>query len=132
MAGYSAFGTVLEVSAVPIAELTNISGPSWSVDTIDVSSHDSADAHREYVAGLIDAGEVSIEGNVTTNAEFKALLDLLVSRTEDSFTIKYPTGTVNDLDFDGVMTALNPGAPHDGKLGFNASIKVSGKVTLAT
>lgn len=44
-----------------IAEVSNISGPNESADTIEVTSFDSA--AREYIPGLRDGGEVSFDFN---------------------------------------------------------------------
>ena len=131
MAGKAAYGTEFKIGATAVANLTNIGGPSWAVDSIDVSAHDSADAYREFVAGLIDAGEVSLEGNLNTNAQFKTMLDQLNTRTATAMTIDFADG-VNDITFNGFFTALNPSAPHDGKLGFSATVKIAGKATLST
>src|SRR5687768_227094 len=52
-------GTTYEV----IANVTNISGPSRSRETIDVTAHDSPDQYMEFIGGLKDGGEVSLDIN---------------------------------------------------------------------
>jgi len=129
--GKSAFGVVLTVGAV-VAELTSISGPSISMDTIDVSNHDSADRAREFVAGMIDGGEVSIEGNLT-NANASALLALMAAGTitEDA-TIVFPgTPALATVTFDCLVTAVSTDAPYDDKASFSATLKVTGLPTIA-
>ena len=131
MAGAFAQGTVLTVGSA-VAELTNISGPSISADTIDVTTHDSADGFREYVGGLRDGGEISIEGNLVDATESNILISLLEAGTvtEDA-TIDLPTSTAMTFTFDCIVTAYETTAPHDGKLGFSATLKVTGKPVLA-
>jgi|SRR6056297_1747696 len=131
MAGAFAQGTVLTVGSA-VAELTNISGPSISADTIDVTTHDSADGFREYVGGLRDGGEISIEGNLVDATESNILIALLEAGTvtEDA-TIDLPTSTAMTFTFDCIVTAYETTAPHDGKLGFSATLKVTGKPVLA-
>lgn len=129
--GKSAFGVVLTVGAV-VAELTSISGPSISMDTIDVSSHDSADRAREFVAGMIDGGEVSIEGNLT-NTNASALLALMAAgTTTEGATIVFPgTPALATVTFDCLVTAVSTDAPYDDKASFSATLKVTGLPTIA-
>ena len=154
MAGESAFGTAfgvstgvsaLDLSTRPstwnyIGDLTNISGPSISVDTIDVTAHDSADAAREFVAGVIDGGDITLEGNFTDAASGEELTDLIDTRSIISFIVKFPTtgthatSTVNMEAwlFTGAFVGLETDAPFDGKIGFSASVKLSGKPFLTS
>jgi len=142
MAGFSGFGTVLEVDTnsdgnvdTAIAELTNISGPSVTAETIDVSSHNSLaddDGYRTFVAGLLDGGEVSVEGNLTTAVSANVLLTILNARIPVAVRITFPAlATVSTWNFDAVVTAFETGAPYDDKLSFTASFKVSGEPEIA-
>lgn len=138
MAGYAGLGTILSLGAPinqDVAELTNISGPGVSADTIDVSSHDSLaddDAYRTYVAGLLDGGEISVEGNLTTAVAGNYIMTALEGRAAIPITITFPaTAGVATWTFDGIVTAFETSSPHDAKLGFSASIKVTGQPTLA-
>ena len=66
MPGVSAFGTTLKIggtAGTAVVGVTSIEGPGWSVDTLDVTSHDSASAYREVAASFIDAGEVTLRLN---------------------------------------------------------------------
>ena len=148
MAGYSAFGTVFGYSTAQstilinststaigstwdyIGEITNIGGPTLAVDTVDVTSHNSTDAFREYVAGIIDGGDISLEGNVVSAAAANALVDLSVSRAVVTFRIKFtvPSGsTAQDWLFCGIANSFETDAPFDGKIGFSAGIKLTEK-----
>ncbi len=133
MAGFSAYGTILRIDTNIghgrlIAELTNISGPSISVDTIDVTTHDSPGAFREFVAGLIDAGEISFEGNLIDIAQSDELMDAIEDREAFGFEIQFPEG--EQWEFDGIVTGFETSAPHDGKIGFSASVKATGEAVL--
>ena len=65
MSSYAAFGASLVYDPastdLTVAQITNISGPGISTDAIDVTTHQSASAHREFLAGLVDGGEVTFE-----------------------------------------------------------------------
>lgn len=131
--GVAAFGTKLNWDTVDIAELTSISGPSETMDPIDLTSHDSADAFREFVAGLHDGGEISIEGNfikgdstgqIAMHTDFQAT-------TVKAWIIKMPGwASAPQIAGNGFITAFSWDFPFDGKISFSATIKVTGKPTL--
>ncbi len=132
--GISAFGTTLKIGTTAIAEILDVSGPSLSMDTIDVTHHASPEAWREYVAGLLDAGEVSFDINyVPTAATHKnasgGLLYLLATRASQAFTLTFPDATA--WTFNGFVTGFEPSAPVDDKLSASITIKLTGKPTLA-
>lgn len=130
-----ASGTSLARNGNTIAELTNIGGIEISLDAIDVTSHQSADSFKEYVGGLLDVGEVSIEGNFIpgdTNGQVGLLTDML-AKTLQSFVIAFPAATGTTWSFSALVTKFKAAdAPVDGVLPFSASLKISGKPTLAT
>jgi len=131
--GYSGFGTTLQWNAQPLAELLSIGGPSISIDTVELTSHDSADTFREFVAGLRDGGDVSIEGNFipSDTAGQRAFVTDLKAGTKREVIITGPTAAAFTWTFDAVVTAYEPTHPFDGKLGFTATLKVTGKPVLA-
>jgi len=130
--GLSAFGATLAWNGTAIAEILNISGPNIKVDMIDMTSHDSASAFREFVAGLRDGGEVAIEGNFIpgdTDGIIAFITDLQAG-TKREVIITGPTAAAFTWTFDALGTDFSPTAPHDGKLGFTATLKVTGVPTL--
>jgi len=128
----SAFGTTLMKGAAAIAELTGISGPSISADTIDATSHDSADAYREFLQGLRDAGEITIEGNfIPGNAGQIALKTDLDDGSSDAYTITFPAAMATTWTFSAIITAFSTDAPFDDKASFTATLKITGKATLS-
>lgn len=128
----SAFGTTLKKGEEAIAELTNIGGPSLSADTIDVTSHGSAtDGYREFIQGVRDGGEISIEGNfIPGNAGQKALKADFDTGTAYDYTITFPVVTGVNWTFSAIVTAFECSAPFDDKASFTATLKVSGKPAL--
>lgn len=129
----SAFGTVLSRDGNDVAELTNISGPSISLETIDATSHGSDDTYREFIAGLRDGGDITIEGNFIpsdTDGQVGLLTDLNAG-TVQSFVITFPAAASSTTwTFSAIVTAFETTAPFEGKLGFTATLKISGKPTL--
>lgn len=132
-AAVSAFGTVLARNGTTVAELTNIGSPKLKLDTIDVTTHQSSDKYREYVGSLIDGGELSLEGNFKaddTDGQIGLITDLN-ARTLQTWTITFPASTGTVWSFSALVTAFEiDDAPVDGKFGFKATLKVSGKPTL--
>lgn len=129
-AGISGKGTQFHWKTVDVLELTSISGPSEKADTIDVTSHDSASDYREFVAGLRDGGDISIEGNfiigdstgqIVMHTDFQA-------GTTGAWSIDFPTA--GDIAGNGIITSWEISMPDDGKVSLSATIKVTGKPTL--
>ena len=133
MAGDFGYGTALKLSSTEVANLTSISGPSFEADTIDVTAHDSADDYyRDYIVGLLDAGEISIEGNFDANgATHKnasgGLLYEFEQRNAGAWSIVFPDTT--SLAFTGYVTSFEADMPFDDKITFSATLKITGKPT---
>lgn len=130
----SGFGTQLKIGGTAIVELQDVSGPSLSLETIEVTSHSSLDGWKEYIAGLLDAGEVSFDINyVPTAATHKnasgGLLYLLGQRSLQAFTLVFPDST--SWTFNAFVTSFEPSAPVQDKLTASITLKLAGKPTLA-
>lgn len=129
-------GTLFKIDAttpVTVGELTSITPPNKSADTVDTTTLSTADGYRTYKQGWKDGGEVSLSGyyDPTTGegqAELEALFD---SGEEETFKVVYPTGIGKTLSFNGVVTGIAPGVEMDGLITFECTIKVSGKPTMA-
>lgn len=131
MAGYAALGTILRINHFELVELTNITGPAVSADIIDVSSHGTgAPVYKEYVPGLLDGGDVSVEGNFIAVAQASIVIEALEAREEVDVEIIFPTVPVVTWSFSAIVTGYNMSAPHDGKIGFSATFKMTGQPVL--
>lgn len=134
MPGTHAFGTTFSWNGALVAGLTAINGIELSVDTIDVTTHQSANYYKEILPGLIDPGEVSIEGqfDYTDVSGQQAMLADLNSRTARAGVITFPSSTGSSWTFQGYITNLKIGdAPIDDKIPFSATIKPTGKPVFA-
>jgi len=133
-AAVAAFGTFLIWNYHKILELTGISGPSQSMDTIDVTSHDSDDAFREYLGGPLTGGEVSIEGNLVTgdtNGQIAFHTDLQAKNKRDCFIV-LPMAVGAALSFSAFAKGFEGSFPFEDKVGVSGSLQVTGKPTLLT
>jgi predicted secreted protein len=134
----TAFGTILSIDNgsgvyTDVAEIKEISGPSLSRNTIDVTNHASASAHKEFIAGLADAGEITLGlswlPNNTQHTQLKADFD---AGTLRNFKITPPSTLTSKIwTAAGIITKFDPQYPIDGAAGLQVTIKVSGKPTFA-
>lgn len=123
-------GAVPEVFTT-LAEVTNITPPGWARDTVDASHEQSPGAHREFIAGLADAGEVSLDINYVPGGAAAAALEAEKALTGSSAAINrritFPDGSY--MTFTGILTAFEPDAPIDDKMSASLTFKVSGVPT---
>lgn len=133
MAVGTSSGTKLKKGETAIAHLTSISGISMSAETIDVTALDSEGGYREYLSSFKDGGEVPISGFFDFEDEGQqALMDDFNNETKSEYTIEFPTAIGAKWTFSGVVTAYETTAEVGNAVGFSATIKVSGKPTLAS
>jgi predicted secreted protein len=127
-------GTTLWRGQERVARLLNIDPPEMSRDDMDVTDHDSPDGFREFIPGLKQAGEVPVEGHlIPTDSTQTGLLAAVDIDVPEEWTIKFPTVPELRIRFDGYVKSFKVGAaPVDGKMTFNAVIKVTGKPVIET
>jgi predicted secreted protein len=134
MAATHAHGTTFSWNGKTVAGLTAINGIELTMDTVDVTTHQSSNSYKEYIAGLIDAGEVGIEGlfDATDTDGQQAMMTDFNGRTSRAAIITFPASTGTTWSFTGFITNIKIGdAPIDGAIPFSATIKPTGKPTFA-
>jgi len=132
--GASAYGTFLVWNGSKVLEISGISGPSQSRDTIDLTSHDSTDSYREYVAGIIDAGEISIDGNFIkgdTKGQIAFHTDMQAGTKRSCFVVM-PMAVGGAWSFEAIASGFDTPFPFDSKIGVSGTLKITGKPTLLT
>jgi predicted secreted protein len=130
----SVHGTTLKRDGNLVAELTNIGGVEIKVDTIDVTSHDSASGYKEWIGGLKEAGEVAIEGNFIpgdTSGQIGLHTDM-VAGTLQAFIITFPAALATTWTFDAIVSRfkINDAKAGNEAASFSATLKISGAPTL--
>jgi len=129
MAGVFGNGSQFALGSTTVSELTNISFPGFSADSIDVTTHNSTDKFREFIKGLTDAGEITIEGNMDYT-DYEVLYVGATTTSLYSATIAVPTSPSESQWLANVfVSGLDGNAPHDEKLDFSATLKITGKPT---
>ncbi len=131
--GISAFGSLFNWNAVDIAEIQTIGGPSQSMSEIEVTHHASTNGFRDFVAGLRDGGEITLEGNFikTDTTGQVAMHTDFQAGTARTWILKLPGWAASAPQWtgSGYVKAFSVNLPFDGKLGFSATIRLTGKPT---
>lgn len=112
-----------------IAEVNSISGPTMSRDTIDVTSLDSTGGYREFITGFRNPGTVTLSMNFT-RATFEQMKDDFESEDLQNYEIVLNDTEETTLEFEGLVTEVPLDVPADDKISANATIQISGQVTV--
>lgn len=129
---HESMGTLLKIGAISISELTSIGGIEISADTIDTTTLDATDGYRRFAQGLKDAGEVSASGffNPTDASGQLAGYAALNTGALTDFEIVFPSDLGASWSFQGIVTGFATNAELEDGIGFDLTIKVSGKPNL--
>ncbi|GAA1015899.1 hypothetical protein Aple_010750 [Acrocarpospora pleiomorpha] len=137
MSGVDGYGCQLQRSDMgspatftTIAAVTNIGGPEIERETYESTAHDTPDAYREYIAGLKDGGEVSIELRYNPNEHDSLLEDLDDTEARD-YQLVWPQITGAMWSFKAWLTGFSPEGPHDDLLSAEVTFKVTGKPVIS-
>lgn len=133
MSAQRSIGTVLtKTSGTPmvIADLTKIGEIGLENSEIDVTTLDSPDYYKEYIAGFKDAGEVSLEGFVKSETNMESMLALAEAQTVQTWEVEFPSGAI--WFFSGFVKMWKEAETTvEGVRGFTGSIRITGKTEYA-
>jgi predicted secreted protein len=133
-----AYGTLLQFGngASPetftsLAEVNNITGPGMSRELPDATHMESPGGWREFIGGLKDAGEITVEcnhlpNNVTQDAS-TGILSFFASGATKNWQMVFPTSPPITWGFEAVISAFEPDFPIDDKMMLSITLKVSGQ-----
>ena len=130
----SAFGTQLKIQITgtytAIAEITRIRGLNLTAETVEVTSHSSTDAWKEYIPTVLSAGDVTFDLNyVPSDTAHAALVSALTAKTISDFQIILPDAGNTTWTFSANVTAFNVEANVNGALTAAVTLRVTGKPT---
>jgi hypothetical protein len=121
--------TVAGVDYSDIVYIKSIGGPGLSIDTEDVTTHDSEDAWEEVVATILRTGEISLDlvydPNAATHSAAAGLLDYYENAKLGYFDCEL-LATYHWL-FPAYVTKFEPTTPVGGSLTASATLKITGK-----
>lgn len=125
-------GATPEVFAT-LAEVVNITPPGIKRDSVDASHGQSPDEMREFIAGLKDGGECSMEMNFVPGGPAAAALmaefALIRSQATKNRRVVFPDGTI--WAFAAFLTGFEPEAPNEDKMTATVTFKVTGAVAVS-
>lgn len=117
-----------EIADTIIANLTSIGEIGVESEEIDATDLDSPNNYKEFIAGSKDAGEVSIAGNIKSEANVEKMLALAEAQSLEDWVVTYPSGA--KWEFKAFIKSFKDGEKTvDGLATFSASLRISGKPT---
>lgn len=112
-----------------LAEVFNASPPNEQTDQVDVTHYGSSGRRREFISGLIDGGEITIEMNYNPGSA----TDLLCQDAKDDGDVRQarisiPKSPTGRRQFTGncIVTGYEIANPVDDKATATLTLKVSG------
>ncbi len=133
-----------------IGNVISITGPTQTRDAIEKSTMDSTSKFREFIPGMLDAGEITFDVNYDGSASGDAVFLggtnastglLKTNNTALIYTIGFYDGTDTTAvaniyshstwQSKGLMTALGHGIPFDDKIIQSVALKLTGVPTYA-
>ena len=112
-----------------IAEVTNISGPGFTREMIDVTSLDSTGGWREFISGFRDGGTLVLSMNYTRDG-LDAFSDDFTSNDVQNYEIILPDDDNTSLEFEGLVQEFPLTIPTDSQITMEVTIKITGPVTI--
>lgn len=143
MAKYAGHGTTLGIDTTgagtthtTVAQIRDISGPSFKRDAIETTARDSTDMWREYVKGMKSGGDISLDvvfdPDLATHDDSTGILgDFYSDSTVYSWLITFPDTTPTTFKFKGIVTGFDLASPMEKEISAKIKIQVSGKITVA-
>ena len=110
-----------------LAEVNQITGPSKTRATINVTSLDSTSGYEEFIAGFRNAGTVKLGMNFT-RANYDLLNADFESNVLQNYEIVLSDPDQTALEFEGLVTELPLVISPTDKITCDISIQISGKV----
>ena len=131
MAKVRALGTTIKFGAALIGGLTSIGEVSPEAEELDATTLDSAGGYREFIQGFKDSGELSLTGYFDKSDVCQtAIRTGFGTGTAAATVITFPS-TNGVATFQAWVKAFSLGAADvDGIVGFSATLRITGAVTL--
>lgn len=115
-----------------ISEVVNISLNGRSLELIDATHMESPNTHREYIASLLDSGEVQLDLNFLPGTAAQSGLETdRTNRTKRNFQLVWTNSPATTYSFSGYVTGFDASAAIDDKLSASATIKITGPITIS-
>jgi hypothetical protein len=112
-----------------IQEVIEVTPPNLQVDDVEATHFTSDNRTREYIAGLIEGGEASVNMNrIPGSATEILLMGLQTAGTKVSVRIVWPNNTI--WEFLGHVKGYEVASPIDDRMTATATFKVDSSNTI--
>jgi len=115
-----------------IAELKSINGPASAMDTPEATHSESPNAAKEFVAGLIEGGEITATCNFLNDGTQSLAAGVHAdwkNRVKRNFQLVWPTPTARTEAFAAFVTRYAPQAAIDDVMTVEITLKITGLQT---
>ena len=141
--GIHGYGAVLGLgtavsSVATITNISSISGPNQSRDAIDITTLASASITKEFIPGMVDPGELTMELNYneTEALVLTAATYGLGNHYPVYYKIQFPdstnTSASSNFSGSGFITALGHALDTGSKISQSVTLKLTGPATYST
>lgn len=111
-----------------VGSLTSIGEIGLEISEIDVTTLDSPDGAKEYMAGDMDAGECPIAGYIKKKDDEQTvvkMMSLIKSGSLENWIVTFPSGAT--WKFDAFIKSFKTGEETpDGLISFSGTLRISG------
>ena len=113
-----------------IAQIMDVQAVALSRDTIEITNMSSPNSAKEYMASLIDGGELSIEAVwIADDAQQGGLRTDFIAGTVRNFKVVLPDPGATTQSFSAIVTKFEINSPVSDKIMLSASLKITGLPT---
>ena len=144
MPAYSSFGTLIQMGATDggggafttIAQVLDISGPEFTVDTEETTNQSSPGGYEEFIPTIKRSGNVTFDvlydpGNATHEDTATGLLFVMVNRKLRGFRLLMPVTPVKQWNLLGYVVGFGQANAVAGTQRASITIKISGQPTIS-
>lgn len=127
------YGSTLKWNTVTVVELTKIGGVDVSVTKVDATTLSSPDAYMEFVPGLLNPGDVAVEGFFRPDdpAQFAMLTDMNARTSRTALITLNAALSSATWTFTAFISRFMAGeVTLEGLIPFQATLSISGKPAL--
>lgn len=116
-----------------IAEIRDLTPPTISRTTPEVTHRESPGRFQEYIPGIRDGGEVSMTVNwLPANVSHADMrVQLMADNVAHNYRMTFPSTPASTCTFKAIVTSLSPAAGIDEALSASLTFKITGQPVFA-
>jgi len=112
-----------------VAEVLTISGPELSSEEVEVTSLDSPNGFKEFIAGLKDGGSIQFDMNWIKSNANQVLLRDRVGGATFNYRIVWSDSPATQVDVAAQVTAFTMSTEPTSAIGASVTVTISGAPT---